>query len=237
MIFTKRNLYLWNQTQVMISSAFKFLFCACELLKELFSCALNGCCSCFPSILSLESRAACRMLRRRNAPCTGCMCRVGKGYFYGAVAGVAVAWGRWLSLPVEQVPWGSASWCCSRLINKPSRGCAVLRSGVRARIDSPSIILIGFPRRAGAGLNVLKWVVNETTQGAFFLFPSFPVYIFFFFSVVGFRMHKESLNLEEASLMQVFTVQPDLLCWQKYINMSKHHTLTVTWEGVEVQIK
>lgn len=192
----KRNLYLQNQTEVMRSSAFNFFFVLYMwAFKRAFfpPCALNGCCSCLPLIWSPESRAACgKALRRRKAPCTGCLCRLGKGCFHGAVAGAAAAWGWWLSPPVERVPWGSASWCCSRLINKPSRG----RAALRARIDSPGVILIGLPRRAGAHFNVWGWVVNETTQGACF-FPSSLLFLFIFclFSVAGFRMHKESLNL------------------------------------------
>lgn len=71
----KSNLYLQNQTEVMISSAFKFCFVLwCELLKELFSPALwMAAAPASLSVWSLESKAAGM----------GCMCWAGRGYCSG----------------------------------------------------------------------------------------------------------------------------------------------------------
>lgn len=111
----------------------------------------------------------------------------------------ALAWGWWVSPAQGAGPCGTqrghASWCSSRLINKPSCGCTVQPSPAEQRAGRDGqqehypywIAPPSWSRFECFGIGG-EW--NNTKH-----FSSSFSFVFFFFSAVGFRMHKESLDL------------------------------------------
>lgn len=92
-----------------------------------------------------------------------------------------LVWEWWLSPAHGAGPrgaqWGTRlMWCCSRLINKLSRGCAALQSTVQAGIDRESIILIGFLLPSWCWFECFwnEWWMKQ--HDAFFFFPRFPIF-------------------------------------------------------------
>lgn len=152
LIFMERNLYLQNQTEVMVRAAFKFWFvlCTCALKSVFFLC--------LKWLLLLPFKSEVKK-------CAEMLTAWKHSVLFNRAGTRAVFWDVFCEdLPVCE---GARGRPCPLGSGSPWGTAGDAAPDSQTTVTWPrsqSIILIGFPFRAGADLSVLEWVVNETTH-------------------------------------------------------------------------